>query len=126
METQFIILHEFNTKEQESFIHFLQYTDNEEIINYLETIISESDFDELGGDYIRFEINTKHIISETTVNEMIKCDFGSYYHMFSKCVGKMEDNFYDKEYINSLCGSDKAFLLDKMFFSIKIRELFTK
>jgi hypothetical protein len=124
MEIQFITLHEYNSKEEESFIHFLQYTDNEENINNLAEVILDADNYELAGDFVRFEIDIRNIISEKTVDEMIKCRFGSYYYMFSKCIGKMKHPFDNKDEVNNLSDYDKAILLNEMFFSLKIKELF--
>ena len=58
----FIIFKENNTKENESFIFFLQYDGNEEQLNKLNNIISKTDFDNLhGGDYSSFEIDINSV-----------------------------------------------------------------
>jgi hypothetical protein len=122
MEKQFVILHEFNYKENESFIYFMQYTDNEENINILAEIISTAIFDNIGGDYIKFEIDCNNYVSEKTVDEIIKCNFGSYFNMFSKLTGKMENLFFLEN--TNMNGYEKANLLDTMFFGNKIIKLF--
>ena len=132
MEKQFIALHEYNTKEKESFILFMQYTDNEENIKLLVEFILDADYEDMDGEYVRFEIDSNNLISEKTVDEMIKCGFGSYHDMFSKLSGKMKNPFYgeedDEEYKNSIRNMnsyDKARLLDDKFYGIKLRKLFT-
>ena len=88
VDMKFILLHEFNSKELESFIYFMQYTGNEKTIASFANFISKADYGNLeGGDYVKFEINSKNLVSENTADEMIKCNFGSYSYMFSKLTG---------------------------------------
>ena len=92
VDMKFVVLHEFNTKKQ-SFIYFMQYTGNEETIASFADLISKADYDNLGGDYVQFEIDSENLVSENTADEMIKCNFD----MFSKLTGKMELPFTKKE-----------------------------
>ena len=122
---EFILLHEFNAKENESFIYFMQYTGNEETIASFSEFISKADYDEIGGDYVKFEIDTENLVSENTANEMIKCNFGSYSCMFSKLTGKMVDPFHGDS-AEDMEGNEIATLLTDKFFGNRITELFVE
>lgn len=130
----FILLHEFNTKENESFIYFIQYTGNEKIIASFANFILKANYDNLeGGDYVKFEIDTKNLVSENTANEMINCKFGSYSYMFSKLTGKMLDPFNkdsdsdsDSDSVEDMDGDKIATLLNDEFFGNRITKLFVE
>ena len=123
---KFILLHEFNTKENKSFIYFMQYTGNEKTIDLFANFISKADYDNLeGGDYVKFEIDTKNLVSENTVDEMINCKFGSYSNMFSKLTGKMVDSFNILP-VEDMEGYEIATLLNDEFFGNRITKLFVE
>jgi hypothetical protein len=112
VDMKFILLRVYNAKDCESYIYFMQYTGNEETIDSFAEFISKADYSELeGGHYVKFEIDSKNLVSENTADEMIKCDFG----MFSKPTGKMvnpfhEDSIYDME------GDEIARILNDNFW----------
>ena len=83
---QFITIHEFNHKENESFVHFCQWTGNEEALGGLCKFIDRALYDDMYGDYCRFE-TSRELLSEATVDEMTKVKFGGYASMFQKHVG---------------------------------------
>ena len=83
---KFMLLHVYNAKDRESFIYFMQYTGNEETIASFSEFISKADYTKLeleGDEHVKFEIDTKNLVSKKTANEMIKCNFD----MFSKPTG---------------------------------------
>ena len=125
VDMKFILLHEFNTKENESFIYFMQYNDNEDTIKSFAAVISKADYEDMGGHYVKFEIDTENLVSENTADEMIKCNFGSYSNMFSKLTGKMEDPLTEEE-VKDMEGHEIATLLSEKFFSNRIPELFVE
>jgi len=79
----FITFKEKNNKENETFIFFLQYDGNEEQLNKLNNIISKTDFSDLYEDCSRFEIDIKTMISEASVNEIIKINLGCFSHLLN-------------------------------------------
>jgi hypothetical protein len=126
VDMKFILLHEFNTKENESFIYFMQYTGNEETIASFSEFISKADYGNLeGGEYVKFEIDSKNLVSENTADEMIKCNFGSYSCMFSKLTGKMVDPFNEYS-VEDMEGDEIATLLNDEFFGNRITKLFVE
>jgi hypothetical protein len=114
-------LHEFNTKERESFIYFIPYTtDNKNTIDSFAEFISKADYGNLeGGEYLKFEIDTKNLVSKNKADEMEKCKFG----MFLKLTGKMENPF-NGDSVEDMEGDEIATLLNDKFFSNRIPELF--
>ena len=119
----FIIFKENNTKENESFIFFLQYDGNEEQLNKLNNIISKTDFDNLhGGDYSSFEIDIKTMISENSVNQLTKVNLGCFSRLFTKCVGNFK---LSSELFEDLNESEMALKLDTLFYGCKITEYFS-
>jgi hypothetical protein len=126
VDKKFVLLHEFNTKELESFIYFMQYTGNEKTIASFAKFISKADYDNMdGGEYVKFEIDTKNLVSENTADEMIKCNFGSYSYMFSKLTGKMEDPF-NGDSAEDMEGHEIATVLNDEFFGNRITKLFVE
>ena len=104
----------------------MQYTGNEKTIDLFANFISKADYDNLeGGDYVKFEIDTKNLVSENTVDEMINCKFGSYSNMFSKLTGKMVDSFNILP-VEDMEGYEIATLLNDEFFGNRITKLFVE
>lgn len=122
-DMQFVLLHEFNSKENESFIYFMQYTGNEETMASFADFISKADYDDMGGDYVKFEIDTENKVSENTADEMIKCNFGSYSYMFSKLTGTMANTFAE-DMDENMEGHEIAMQLSDKFFGNRISALF--
>ena len=126
VDKKFVLLHEFNTKENESFVYFIQYTGNEKTLTSFADFISKANYDNMdGGEYVKFEIDTKNLVSENTADEMIKCNFGSYSYMFSKLTGKMVDPFYGDS-SEDMEGDEIATLLNDEFFGNRITKLFVE
>jgi hypothetical protein len=118
---KFIIFKEDNKKEHETFIFFLQYDGNENIINTLKDIIESTDFSEMDGDYSTFEINTHNKISEKTVEELCSIQLGSYSDLFSECRGDFNFPYDDFEFLSD---TEKARKLDELFYACQIRNYF--
>ena len=126
VDKKFVLLHEFNTKENESFVYFIQYTGNEKTLTSFADFISKANYDNMdGGEYVKFEIDTKNLVSENAADEMIKCNFGSYNYMFSKLTGKMAYPFHEDSSEN-MEGDEIATLLNNEFFGNRITKLFVK
>jgi hypothetical protein len=123
VDMKFILLHEFNTKENESFIYFMQYTGNEETIASFSEFISKADYDAMGGDYVKFEIDTENLVSKNTAVEMEKCNFG----MFSILDGTMVDPFHGDS-VKDMEGDEIARRLNDEFYGYgnTITKLFVK
>lgn len=118
---KFIIFKEDNKKEHETFIFFLQYDQNENMINKLKDIIDSTDFSEMDGDYSSFEMDTQNKISEQTVDELCSIELGSYSDLFTECRGKF--NFpYDA--FTFLSDTEKARKLDELFYACRIKDYF--
>lgn len=104
----------------------MQYTGNEKTIASFAEFISKADYCDLeGGEYVKFEIDIKNLVSENTADEMIKCNFGSYSYMFSKLTGKMVDPF-NGDSVEDMEGDEIATLLNDEFFGNRITKLFVE
>jgi len=117
---EYITFIERNHKENESFIMFLQWTGNEEMLTKLRDYIVSADPSNMCGDYSEFEMDIKNKVSESTVNEMIKLDYGSYSNMFQKASGKFVYSALDE-----MDSEEKAHQLDEHFYHCKIRYYFS-
>jgi len=120
---QFITLQEHNQKEEESFIFFLQYTNNEEAIEKLAHYIKKADTDDFYGDFSTFEIDTSVKLSQSTVEEMKNINFGVFGPMFTVCKGKF--SFDESAFIN-LDRTQIAYELDKLYYACRITDHFSK
>ena len=91
----------------------------------------------MGGDYVKFEIDTENLVSKNTADEMIKCNFG----MFKILTGIMKYPFTKGEVkdmegheaedmegheAENTKGHKIATLLSDKFFSNRIPELFVE
>lgn len=129
VDKKFILLHAFNSKDNESFIYFIQYTGNEKTIASFADVISKADYSEMEGHYVKFEIDIENEVSENTADEMIKCNFGSYKFgpyscMFYKLTGKMVNPFEDIDEYENIDEDEIARRLSSKFFGNKIEKLF--
>lgn len=78
----------------ETFICFLQWTGNEEMLTKLEKFISSTDLStEYNEEYPTFVININNKLSESTVNEMMKLNCNS----FIKLNGKFNYSVLENE-----------------------------
>jgi hypothetical protein len=78
----YVALVETDPKKLESWYYFIQYTDNETVLENLESQLDVIRFDNTGPKY-SLDINNR--LSEGTVNEMIKVDVNT--QMYHKKVG---------------------------------------
>ena len=117
---EYITFIEHNHKENESFIMFLQWTGNEEMLTKLRDFIVSADPSNLCGDYSEFEMDINNKVSESTANEMIKLDYGSYSNMYQKVNGTFLYSALDE-----MDAEKKASQLDEDFFHCKIRYCFS-
>ena len=116
---------EHNHKERETFVFYLQYTNNEASLKKLEEFIKSSDHSYMDGDYSNFEIDLTVKFSEEMVDQHCKLPFGSYSHMFQKICGTFkypfDDDYYDEETApRKMNEFDKAKILDEYFFGCNI------
>ena len=133
---KFMLLHEFDRKHLQSFIYFMQYTDSEKTIDSFADFISKANYDNLGGDYVKYEIDTENLVSEKTADEMIKCNLGQDGVVFLK-LGKMkaramvvlQEEVKDMEGYEAeedIEGHKIAALLSDKYRGNKITELFVE
>lgn len=120
---QFITFQEKNQKENETFLFFLQYTDNEEALNKLAYYIKKADTDDFYGDFSTFEIDTSVKLSKTTVEEIRHVNLGTFGPLFTVCKGKF--SFDESDFIN-LDITQLAFKLNELYYSCGISDYFSK
>ncbi len=111
---------EHNEKEEETYIFYCQYTDNEAEMEKLMNVIETANPEKLRGDIAIFEVSRIRI-PESAVDAHIKIkEFGSYIHMFQKCEGTFTcPEFSDRPH-------QKARELDRYFFHGRLRQQFSK
>lgn len=87
---------ETNGEKIESWYYFIKYEGNEEELKKLQTLLDSIDFyiiEELST----FDLDTTHLVSETTAKEMIKVEINSY-SFHRKFDGKLKEiNFKIKD-----------------------------
>ena len=119
---QFIVIFEHNHKENEQFLHYCQWTNNEVELEKLCRIVDFALYDDMDGDYCSF-CCSRTLISESAVNEHLKIkEFNSYDHMFQKHIGVFECPEFDPlmdEY-------EVAKRLDDIFYACKLGNYFKK
>lgn len=79
---QFIVISEFNSKDQDTVIHYCQWTGNETALKALCDAIQSADISELTGHYSTFECS-RVLLSESAVDEHMKLNW----YLFKKHVG---------------------------------------
>jgi hypothetical protein len=86
---QFITVQQFDNELNETIIHFLQWTGNEaELVNLWRTIEDAEDAElPIGNNYSEFRCKIV-LISETTVDEMMKIDYNLESRTFEKHTGR--------------------------------------
>ena len=117
----YAIFREFNHDDKQEHYYFLQYTGNEEKLNALVTIIEESNFDSLSGDYSEYGLDSKNLLSKKTVDEMIKTRFYFDDDRFEVCNGIFE--FYEEDFEGIYCN-EKALKLDDLYHNYQIIHYF--
>ena len=119
---QFITILETNHKENETFIHYCQWTDNEEELEKLLKVIDFACYDDMYGDYSDFWYS-RALISEFAVDEHVQLkEYGGYAHMFQKHMGVFTCPEFDTDYEND--GDMAARLLDDTFYGCRLKEYF--
>ena len=118
---EFITFKENNKKENESFIFFLQYTNNEEAIENLSYYIEKADPSDLTGDFSSFEIDIKNKISEKSVYELEKVNIGTFGPLFTICKGLFS---FNKEMFDEVEESEWALKLDSLYYACRISDHF--
>lgn len=116
---------EKNTKENETFIYYLQWTGNEDALTRLEKLVEGASYDDLyGGDYSQVSLDTSIKIPQQVVD--IQCNvhetINMYHPLFTKCVGTFTCPISDKELEEN--EHERARILDEMFYPCKIVHMF--
>ena len=118
---EFITFKENNKKENESFIFFLQYTNNEEALENLSYYIEKADPSDLNGDFSSFEIDINTKISESSVHELEKVNLGTFGPLFTVCKGLFS---FNKEMFDEVEESEWALKLDSLYYACRISDHF--
>jgi hypothetical protein len=118
---EFITFKENNKKENESFIFFLQYTNNEEALKNLFYYVNKADADDLNGDFSSFEIDIENKISEKSVYELEKVHIGIFGPLFTVCKGSFS---FNKDIFEKEDESNWALKLDELYYACRISDHF--
>ena len=118
---KYITFQENNFKENESFIFFLQYNDNEENLRLLNDYINFADFSSLYGDYSTFEMDLDTLLDKNAVDNICKVNLGSFSRRFQVCEGKFD--FPYEDFVNE-DECETARILDDLFYSCQVRDYF--
>ena len=132
-ETLFRVIYEQNNKEEETFIHYCQYTGNEAELDKFCKIINRSLAQDLYGDFSEFYAARNKLIPESAVDAHIGIiDINCYARMFQKHTGSFkcpEFESYDEELDDGAKfyekGDELARELDELLYSCKIGYLFS-
>jgi hypothetical protein len=119
---EFLVIYEFNHKENEMFIHYCQWAGNEAELTKLMGFIERADWDEMGGDYSSVSVARNKRVPESAVDAHIGLeDPNGYSRLFEKHTGKFvcpdfdEDEDLDDEE-NRRHPHDLASDLDRFFY----------
>jgi len=118
---QFVTLQEYNQKEHETFIFFLQYTGNEEAINDLSYFIKNANTEDLCGHYSKFQIDNTTLLSQSTVDELNNVNIGIFGPVFTVCKGRF---VFNKNHFNNLNSLEWGLKLDELYYTCKISDYF--
>jgi hypothetical protein len=116
---KFVTFKEVNMKENETFIFFLQYDNNEEKLQKLSEIIKIADTSDLYGDFSTFEMDIDTLLSESTVKELENVNLGNFGPIFNVCRG---DFTLCMDVFNNV--DDLALRLDEFFYAFQITKHF--
>lgn len=124
---EFVVFYEKNYKEDELYIFYLQWTGNEEALRILERAVSKACYEDLYGDYSMVHLDISVKLPESVVDAQCRLTntMNSYYQLFTKCVGKFNCPFTET-YLENLDKYIIADLMDQIFYSCRIRHMFTK
>jgi hypothetical protein len=120
---QFITILETNHKERESFLHYCQWTGNEDELTKLLKVIDLACYDDMCGDYSDFWYS-RALIRESAVDEHVQLkEYGSYCPMFQKHVGVFTCPEFDVDDCEK-DGDMAARILDDTFYGCRLKEYF--
>jgi hypothetical protein len=89
---EYITILEFNTKERETFIHYVQWTGNEEALTRFYNKMEKRKFTyELRGDSSTFEMDISVKFTEEMVDRHCLLPYGSFMEMFNKYKGTFQE-----------------------------------
>ena len=115
---------EKNTKKNETFIYYLQWTGNEDALTRLEKLIDGASYDEFYGDYSQVSLDTSIKIPQQLVD--IQCNIREtiniYHRLFTKCVGTFTCPISETHLEEDEC--ERARILDELFYPCKIMHMF--
>ena len=126
---EYIVIFERNHKEEETFLHYCQWTGNEEELGKLVKYIEKANYEELdGGDYSSIWVATNKRVPESAVDAHVGLsDPNGYAAMFQKHKGKFTCPDFEIE-----AGDEEEYelarALDELFYGGQSRfpKLFKK
>lgn len=123
-QIEFITIMEKNTKENEIFFFYCQWTGNESALTLLEKTIEKAEYDYMMGDYISLEIDTTRL-PESIVDshKNLFRQSNGYHRLFTKCTGTFicPISESDLEIKNTY---EIAELINDVFYSCRIPKMF--
>lgn len=119
---KFVLILETNHKENEDFLHYCQWNENEEELEKLFRLFKEADYEELfGGHYSSFWFS-RTLLSESAVDEHVKLrEFGGYDRMFQKHTGKFVCPKFETDDPYAI-----GRMIDECFYGCRIADFFKK
>jgi hypothetical protein len=122
---EFVPFIEKNTKENETFVFYLQWTGNEEQLTLLDEAIRKSCCHFMDGDYslVTMDINVKIPESAVDIHTKLK-HFNAFHNLFTKCTGTFSCPI-TREIIDSKDEYEIASYLDEIFYTCKIMKMFS-
>ena len=123
---EFVTLMEKNTKENETYFFFCQWTGNETALTFLKDVLDRVDYDELMGEYITLSMDTT-LLSESTVDQMTKIlkKENNYHTLFTKCTGTLHIGFTEKD-VEAMDEYKLADFINDTFYTCRIPKLFSE
>ena len=122
---QFITILERNTKENEQFFYYCQWTGNEKKLKQIHDLISSANYEYyMGGDYITLSIDMT-FIPESVVDINVKLfrNVNGYHRMFTKCTGTLS---YDLDYnLDEIDEYECAKIINNTFYTCRLPHMFS-
>ena len=87
--TKFATLSEKNGKSQETFYHFVQYTQNEKVLQYLKSVLDSVEMEICGHNSI-FHLDLIHLVEEKSVDDFLSIDTINRCMLGSKIKGQLK------------------------------------
>lgn len=116
---RFVCLVEHNNESEHTNMVFLQYDQNQEMINKLKNLIHYADFsNNVFGEYSEFELEL-NFFDESTVRQMVMLD--SEFINISVCCGFLD--FPEEDFLN-LDEYDTALKLDELLHNNQIEKYY--